>query len=117
MKTPSSLAPKSLTEVVKLSPWYFALWWIIILAVHVVTCLYNALYAYYYLMLRESPLLWYFDSIQIGMPSPYHDTISIVHMIMSALHGGCVLQMLGSSVYQRSLAFTPWSLDTKSEEN
>ncbi|KAG1691617.1 hypothetical protein DVH05_026780 [Phytophthora capsici] len=113
----SRLAPKASTEVVKLSPWYFALWWIIILTVHVVTCLYNALYAYCYWKLQHTFLNLYLDSFQIGMPPPHHHTIAIVHMIMSVLHGGYVLVMVCSSVYHRSLAFTPWPSEAKIEEN
>ncbi|KAL3665581.1 hypothetical protein V7S43_009615 [Phytophthora oleae] len=113
----SRLALKPSTEVVKLSSWSFTVWWIIILAVHVVTCLYNALYAYCYWKLQDTFLNLYLDSFQIGMPPPYHYTIAIVHVVMSALHGVFVLLMLGSSIYQRSLVFTPWASDSKNEEN
>ncbi|ETM03473.1 hypothetical protein L917_00311 [Phytophthora nicotianae] len=44
----SRLVFKAPTEVVKLSCWAFTVWWIIILGVHVVTCVYTALYSYTY---------------------------------------------------------------------
>ncbi|ETP55061.1 hypothetical protein F442_00348 [Phytophthora nicotianae P10297] len=115
----SRLIPKASTEVVKLSYWVFAVWWVIILAVHVATCVYTALYAYCYWKLQDTFLNLYFESYEIGMPSPYHHTIATVHMIMSILHAACILLMLGGSIYQRSLAFTPWAscdADAKHEE-
>ncbi|KUF87173.1 hypothetical protein AM587_10011236 [Phytophthora nicotianae] len=115
----SRLIPKASTEVVKLSYWVFAVWWVIILAVHVATCVYTALYAYCYWKLQDTFLNLYFESYEIGMPSPYHHTIATVHMTMSILHAACILLMLGGSIYQRSLAFTPWAscdADAKHEE-
>lgn len=49
-------------DVVKLSYWGFALWWLIILGVHVVTSVYNALYAYCYWKLKDASLLVYLGS-------------------------------------------------------
>ncbi|ETM56747.1 hypothetical protein L914_00328 [Phytophthora nicotianae] len=115
----SRLIPKASTEVVKLSYWVFAVWWVIILAVHVATCVYTALYAYCYWKLQDTFFNLYFESYEIGMPSPYHHTIATVHMTMSILHAACILLMLGGSIYQRSLAFTPWAscdADAKHEE-
>ncbi|ETM03481.1 hypothetical protein L917_00306 [Phytophthora nicotianae] len=115
----SRLIPKASTEVVKLSYWVFAVWWVIILAVHVATCVYTALYAYCYWKLQDTFLNLYFESYEIGMPSPYHHTIATVHMTMSILHAACILLMLGGSIYHRSLAFTPWAscdADAKHEE-
>lgn len=79
------------TEIVYLSNRAFVLWWAIILAVHVVTCVYNALYTYAYWMLATTFLNLYLESFQIGMPPPHHKTIAIVHATMSAVHGVCVL--------------------------
>ncbi|KAF4142878.1 hypothetical protein GN958_ATG07941 [Phytophthora infestans] len=115
----SRLFPKASTEVVKLSYWVFAVWWVVILAVHVVTCGYTALFAYSYWQLQDTFLNLYLESYEIGLPSPYHNTIANVHMIMSVLHGACIVLMLGGSIYQRSLAFTPWAscdADAKLEE-
>ncbi|KAG3029186.1 hypothetical protein PC128_g17501 [Phytophthora cactorum] len=105
------------TEVVNLSYWVFAVWWIIILAVHVVTSAYNALYAYCYWNLQDTFLNMYLESYQIGMPSPYHHTIAVVHVVMSLVHGVCILLMAGGSLWQRSLVFSPWpSSSSKTED-
>ncbi|OWZ21034.1 hypothetical protein PHMEG_0004479 [Phytophthora megakarya] len=96
-------------DIPRLSYWVFAIWWTLILAIHVVTCAYNALYAYCYWRLQHTFLNMYLESFQIGMSPPYHQTISIVHATMSTLHGVCILLMLGGSVWQRSLVFTPWA--------
>ncbi|KAL4171996.1 hypothetical protein KRP22_007172 [Phytophthora ramorum] len=105
----SRLAPKAATEVVTLSYWAFVVWWFIILNVHAVTGVYNALYAYCYWVLKDTYLNNYLDSFQIGMPPPYHHTIAVVHVAMSALHALCIVLMVGGSIWQRSLAFTPWA--------
>ncbi|KAG2780665.1 hypothetical protein PC129_g9857 [Phytophthora cactorum] len=111
------LMPKDPTEVVKLSYWGFLVWWIIILGVHVVTCVYTALYSYSYWMLQDTYLNGYLEMFEIGMPPPYHRTIAIVLATMSALHAVCILLMLGGSVWQRSLVFTPWSTSDASVKN
>ncbi|KAG7383073.1 hypothetical protein PHYPSEUDO_004057 [Phytophthora pseudosyringae] len=108
----SRLKSKAPTEVVSLSYWVFAVWWTIILGVHVVTCVYNALYAYCYWELQHTFLNMYLDSFQLGMPPPYHHTIAIVHATMSAVHAVCILLMVGGSIWQRSLAFSPWASST-----
>ncbi|EGZ12379.1 hypothetical protein PHYSODRAFT_336805 [Phytophthora sojae] len=95
-------------DVVKLSYWGFALWWLIILGVHVVTSVYNALYAYCYWKLKDASLLVYLEFYHIGLPQEYHSTIAVVHAVMSAVHGVCILLMLGGSLWQLSLAFSPW---------
>ncbi|KAF4150377.1 hypothetical protein GN958_ATG00452 [Phytophthora infestans] len=105
----SRLNLKTPTEVVKLSYWSFALWWLIILTVHVVACIYTALYSYSYWVLQEAYLNAYLESFEIGMPQPYHRTIVAVHATLSALHAVSIMLMLGGSVWQKSLAFTPWS--------
>ncbi|EGZ12383.1 hypothetical protein PHYSODRAFT_461124, partial [Phytophthora sojae] len=46
-----------------------------------------------------------------------HQTIAVVHAIMSAVHGVCILSMLGGSLWQRSLAFTPWSSCAADSDN
>lgn len=104
-----SLLQDKPTEVVQLSYWAFAIWWVIILSVHITAGGYAALYAYSYVKLQDTSLNFYFESFQIGMPPPHHRTIAIVHAVMAALHAVFVFLMLGGSVWQRSLAFTPWS--------
>ncbi|KAJ8577471.1 hypothetical protein ON010_g1743 [Phytophthora cinnamomi] len=97
------------TEVVQLSYWVFTVWWTLILSVHVIAGVYAALYAYCYLKLKDTFLNVYFEPFQIGMPPPYHRTIATVHVTMAAVHAICIFLMLGGSLWQRSLAFTPWS--------
>ncbi|KAG6964993.1 hypothetical protein JG688_00007439, partial [Phytophthora aleatoria] len=79
---------------VKLSYWTFVAWWLIILGIHVVTGVYTALYAYCYWVLKDTYLNYNLEAYQIGMPPPYHKTISIVHASMSSLHGVCILLMI-----------------------
>ncbi|EEY70425.1 uncharacterized protein PITG_05838 [Phytophthora infestans T30-4] len=110
------MPPKASTEVVNLSYWVFAVWWIIILSVHVVTSAYNALYAYCYWHLQDTFLNMYLESYQIGMPPPYHRTIAVVHVIMSSVHGICILFMVSGSLWKRSLVFSPWPKSSKKED-
>ncbi|KAG6952983.1 hypothetical protein JG688_00013038 [Phytophthora aleatoria] len=63
------------TEVVSLSHRAFAAWWLLILVVQVVTCFYNAIYAYYYWILQDAYLNVILESFVIGMPPPYHHTL------------------------------------------
>ncbi|EGZ12374.1 hypothetical protein PHYSODRAFT_518121, partial [Phytophthora sojae] len=109
MERPQRIPPKVSTDVVRLSYFFFAIWWFIILAVHVVTCLYNAVYAYCYWKLKTTYLNVCLEFYKIGMPQPYHNAIAITHVVMSAIHGVCILLMLTGSIWLRSLAFTPWS--------
>eukprot|EP00644_Phytophthora_capsici_P018408 jgi/Phyca11/45532/gw1.91.41.1 len=96
-------------NVIHLSYWHFAFWWGLILSVHVVTCSFNAFYAYGYWNLSGTYLGVCLEFYQIGMPEPNHRTISAVHGIVAFVHGLCIVFMLGGSLRQRSLAFTPWS--------
>ncbi|KAG3239249.1 hypothetical protein PI124_g15806 [Phytophthora idaei] len=81
------------------------------------TSAYNALYAYCYWNLQDTFLNIYLESYQIGMPPPYHHTIAVVHVVMSLVHGVCILLMVGGSLWQRSLVFSPWpSSSSKTED-
>ncbi|ETK97090.1 hypothetical protein L915_00327 [Phytophthora nicotianae] len=114
------LSSETSTEVVKLSYWMFAVWWMILLGIHVVAGVYTALYAYCYWFLKDTFLNYNLEVYQIGMPAPYHKMISIVHASMSGLHGVCIILMVSGSIWQRSLSFTPWSscnADAKSVED
>ncbi|ETN23761.1 hypothetical protein PPTG_00287 [Phytophthora nicotianae INRA-310] len=103
-------------KAIRLSYWHFAVWWVIILAVHVITCVFNALYAYGYWNLDGTYLNTCLSFYNIGMSEPYHHTIAFVHGTVSAIHGTCILLMLGGSLRQKSLAFTPWSISTVGDE-
>ncbi|GMF44178.1 unnamed protein product [Phytophthora fragariaefolia] len=97
------------TEVIQLSYWVFAIWWLIILSVHTIAGVYAALYAYCCFKLQGTYLNLRFEQNQIGLPPPYHRTIAGVHVMVSILHAACIFLMLSGSLWQRSLAFTPWS--------
>ncbi|EGZ12364.1 hypothetical protein PHYSODRAFT_515823 [Phytophthora sojae] len=111
------MAEKTSSDFVRLSRGSFAVWWGLILAVHVVTGAYNALYAYCYRKLQYTFLNLFLDALQIGMPPQYHSTIAIVHALMSAMHAACALLMVGGSLWQRSLCFTPWSSSSNVDSN
>eukprot|EP00644_Phytophthora_capsici_P014672 jgi/Phyca11/128705/e_gw1.78.98.1 len=98
----------SSSQYVDLGPWGFALWWFIILAVHIVTFAYNTAYAMFYHALKKTYMYMTFEYFGIGMLAKDHSTIVFVNAAMAALHGGCILLMIGSSLWQRELAFSPW---------
>ncbi|KAL4101580.1 hypothetical protein PRIC1_005332 [Phytophthora ramorum] len=113
----SRLVLKTPKKVIHLSYWVFAVWWVVILSVHVITCVFNALYAYSYWKLKGSYLNLCLAFYQIGLPEKDHGVIIIVHAIVSTIHGICILLMLGGSLRQNSLAFTPWSSSTAGSAN
>ncbi|KAG7377843.1 Centrosomal protein of 41 kDa [Phytophthora pseudosyringae] len=100
------------TGTVKLSHHVFTVWWLLLLAVHAVTCLYNLIYAHYYWILQDAYLNVILESLGIGMPSSAYHTISVVHGVLSAMHAVCISLMLCGTVRQRSLVFTPWGSRT-----
>ncbi|KAE9155579.1 hypothetical protein PF001_g697 [Phytophthora fragariae] len=107
------------TEVVQLSSCAFTVWWVILLGVHVVVAFYNVVYGYYYWNLTNAYLNVLLVSFEIGLPPENDRAIAIIHIIMAVLHGVCILLMLGGSIWQRSLAFTPWAscnAEVKTEE-
>ncbi|KAE9291287.1 hypothetical protein PR003_g25075, partial [Phytophthora rubi] len=112
----SRLVLKAPKKVITLPYWSFVVWWIIILSVHVVVWVFNGLYAYGYWKLDGSYLNLCLEFYHIGMPHPYHRTIAIVHGGTSTIHGVCILLMVGGSLQQKTLAFTPWSSSTVSNE-
>ncbi|KAG7383072.1 Centrosomal protein of 41 kDa [Phytophthora pseudosyringae] len=99
-------------QVIHLSSWCFLVWWVLILAVHVVTCVFNGFYAYGYWNLHGTYLNVCLEFYHIGMPAQSHAAIAAVHGLVSAVHGLCILLMLGGSLRQQALAFTPWTTST-----
>lgn len=95
-------------EFMVVSPWAFALWWFLFLALHTLTLGYNAAFAFFYFNLRGTMLNNYLEFFWIGMPSAYHPTIATVHAAMATLHGVSMALMLGGTIWWRTLAFTPW---------
>ncbi|GMF45741.1 unnamed protein product [Phytophthora fragariaefolia] len=104
LKTPSQ-------QYVDLPPWNFVLWWTIILAVHLIMFGYNTAYAVFYYELHSTYMYQTFEYFGIGMAAKDHYVIADVNAVMAALHGVCVLLMIGGSIRLRELAFSPWRLD------
>ncbi|EGZ19180.1 hypothetical protein PHYSODRAFT_493573 [Phytophthora sojae] len=96
------------SQYVDLSPWAFALWWMVLFVVHVITGGYNAAYAMFYWELQNTYLYLCLDYSGIGMPADAHSTIAIVNAVLAGLHGVCLLSMVGASLWRRELAFSPW---------
>ncbi|KAE9313589.1 hypothetical protein PR003_g19461 [Phytophthora rubi] len=109
---PGKVKPlKSPSQFVDLGPWSFALWWFIILAVHLITFGYHTVYAMFYFALQETYMYQTFEYFGIGMVAKDHHVIASVNALMAALHGLCILLMVGGSIWQRELAFLPWRLE------
>ncbi|ETL79853.1 hypothetical protein L917_19576 [Phytophthora nicotianae] len=65
-------------------------------------------YALFYWWLNDTQIWPYLVFYRVGMPPEYYDIIATVHMIMSSIHGSCIVLMAASSVWLRKLVFTPW---------
>ncbi|ETL79967.1 hypothetical protein L917_19493, partial [Phytophthora nicotianae] len=101
-----SLVPSS--QYVDLGPWSFALWWVIILAVHLVAFGYNAAYTMFYYEIQKTYMYMTFEYFGIGKTAEHHHFIANTNAVMAALHGLCVFLMVGGSIWMRELAFSPW---------
>ncbi|KAF1791635.1 hypothetical protein GQ600_25530 [Phytophthora cactorum] len=86
----------------------FTIWWFVFLGVHLATCGYNLAYALFYWWLNDTEIRQYLVFYHVGMPPDYYDIIATVHLVMSSIHGSCIVLMAGSSLWLRKLAFTPW---------
>lgn len=85
--------------------WAFALWWLLLLAMHIVVATYNAAYALFYLELNGTYLNTVLEFFSLGMPAPYHHRIAVAYSIMAALHALCLLMMIVGSIWHRKLRF------------
>ncbi|EGZ19087.1 hypothetical protein PHYSODRAFT_297756 [Phytophthora sojae] len=103
--------PAAAPQYVDLSRLSFAIWWSVLLAVHLVICGYNASFALFYRELQNTYLYACLDYSGIGMPAEDHQVISLVNAAMAAVHGACVLLMVAGSVWRRELVFSPWRKD------
>ncbi|ETL79963.1 hypothetical protein L917_19489 [Phytophthora nicotianae] len=97
-------APSS--QYVDLSPWSYAWWWFILLAVHLITGGYNAAFALFYYELKDTYLYRTLEYSRIGMLAKDHPTITVVNALMASMHGGCALLMVGGSLWRRELVFS-----------
>lgn len=86
--------------------WAFALWWLLLLAMHVVVAAYNAAYALFYLELNGTYLNIVLEFFSLGMPSLYHRRIAFAYSTMAALHGLCILLMISGSIWHQRLRFS-----------
>lgn len=96
------------SQYVDLSRWSFALWWTMLLSVHLVTGGYNASFALFYHELQHTYLYALLEYSGIGMPAKDHQVISLVNVVMAAIHGVFVLLMIAGSLWRRELVFSPW---------
>ncbi|KAG3107190.1 hypothetical protein PI125_g12955 [Phytophthora idaei] len=101
-----------LSQYVDLTPWSYAWWWFILLAVHLVTGGYNAAFALFYYELEDTYLYRTLEYSGIGMLAKDHPTITGVNAVLAAMHGGCALLMIGASLWRRELSFTPIAPDS-----
>eukprot|EP00644_Phytophthora_capsici_P014670 jgi/Phyca11/128781/e_gw1.78.75.1 len=98
-------------QYVDLTPWNFALWWGILLAVHLLACGYNAAFTVFYYELKDTYLYRCLEYSGIGMSAESHPTIANVNAIMAAMHGVCALLMVGGSLWRIELVFSPFLSD------
>jgi hypothetical protein len=96
-------------QYVDLSPWNFALWWFLLLSVHLVACGYNAAFALFYFELGGTYLYRCLEYSGIGMLAKDHLVIGNVNAVMAAMHGGCALLMVGGSIWRHELSFSPYA--------
>ncbi|KAG1688466.1 hypothetical protein DVH05_003668 [Phytophthora capsici] len=99
-------------QYVDLTPWNFALWWGILLAVHLLACGYNAAFTVFYYELEDTYLYRCLEYSGIGMLAESHPTIANVNAIMAAMHGVCALLMVGGSLWRLELVFSPFLSDS-----
>ncbi|POM68450.1 Hypothetical protein PHPALM_15392, partial [Phytophthora palmivora] len=91
-------------QYVDLSPGNFALWWVILLGIHLITCGYNAIFALFYFELKDTYLYRCLEYSGIGMLAQNHPVIANVNVLMATIHGGCALLMIAGSFWRRTIA-------------
>ncbi|POM64314.1 Hypothetical protein PHPALM_20176 [Phytophthora palmivora] len=100
-------------DVVMVPGWAFTMWWLVFLAVHLATCGYNMGYAFFYWWLGSTRISQYLVFYRVGMPPDYYRSIATIYFVLSSIHALCILLMVGSSMWLRKFAFTPWREFTK----
>ncbi|ETP30937.1 hypothetical protein F442_20144 [Phytophthora nicotianae P10297] len=92
---------------IRLSTCGFAFWWFAIFTVHLVTCVYNIVYAKLYWGLEITMFSFYLAINGIGMSYQDFHSIAYVYMVLAAIHGMCALLMIVASLWHRKLVFMP----------
>lgn len=99
------------TEFLVLSRWGFAFWWVVILLIHLITFIFNACYAKFYWVFGSTFLSTSLETYDVGMAPQYFHSISYVHIVLAAAHGGCLLLMAVGSMCRCSLVFSVVGID------
>ncbi|KAF1790325.1 hypothetical protein GQ600_2416 [Phytophthora cactorum] len=89
--------------------WGFAIWWTVLLVVHLLTGGYNAAFALFYHELRHTYLYMCLDYSGIGMPAENHEVISLVNAVMAAIQAASCCDDWRFDL-RRELVFSPWDL-------
>jgi len=95
------------TQLVKLSLFGFAFWWLVILVVHIATCAYNVVYAKLYWGFELTIFSVIMDINAVGVPPEDYRKIAFVYVALAALHGLCELSMVVGYLWHRELSFRP----------
>eukprot|EP00644_Phytophthora_capsici_P003970 jgi/Phyca11/108411/e_gw1.15.435.1 len=88
------------TEYVKVSIYSYSIWWLAILAVHSLSCTYNACFAKFYWDFDATFLSYSLENYSIGMPRETFLTIAYLHVILASVHGLYVFYMIISLMRQ-----------------
>ncbi|KAI9991625.1 hypothetical protein PInf_016968 [Phytophthora infestans] len=96
---------RSSSQYVDLSRRGFAVWWTVLLLVHLLTGGYNAAFALFYHELKHTYLYACLDYSGIGMPAENHEVISLVNAVMAAIHGGFALLVIGGQYDSKLTGF------------
>ncbi|POM73721.1 Hypothetical protein PHPALM_9408 [Phytophthora palmivora] len=98
------------TEYVRLSFRWFAMWWVIILGVHIAGCGYNVAYAKFYHNYGDTFLSYTLEANRIGLPRQHFPVITYVYMSLAAVHGMYALLMIIGSARNQTLTFSSGKL-------
>ncbi|GMF23580.1 unnamed protein product [Phytophthora lilii] len=110
MSKPDASSWSRQSGFVTLSYCGFTFWWLVILAVHLVTFLFNVCYAKFYWDFGDTFLSYSLEAYNIGMRREHFHTISYVHIGLASMDGAYFILMVVGSLMQRTLTFSPWSV-------
>jgi hypothetical protein len=103
------LSPSRSCSTFKTSALGFALWWFMLLALHIVNLAYYVGVAMLYTENRATNLEFQLDTYSIGISFREWGRVSVVHIIVAVVHAGCILSMLIGSLAAGRPAFQPRS--------